>query len=202
MKIVELYDDIPEYLLEKKSVAIDTETTGLNIFRDRLCLIQLNFCDDNVYLLKSNDFKCAKKLSNMLQNSDIQKIFHYARFDVDMLKKYIMCPINNVYCTKIASKIARTYSSKHSLKDIVKEFLNIEMSKEEQSSYWGGEKLTDSQKKYAAFDVLFLHELRNRLNEILLRESKMELANRCFSMIDIITDLDLKMYDFDYIFNH
>ena len=169
MEIVEIFNDIPLELTNVQSVAIDTETMGLNLSRDRLCLIQMNFGDEKCYLLKS-----------------------------DNLKKNI----NNIYCTKIASKIARTYSPKHGLKDLVRELCGIELNKEEQSSYWGKSDISDTQKIYAANDVLYLHALRNKLNEILIREDRMQLANRCFEIINLITDMDILDFNFEYTFSH
>lgn len=203
MNIINLKDDIPTEILKNiKSVAIDTETTGLNLFRDRLCLIQMNFGDDNCYLLRSNNFSCARNFISILNNESILKIFHFARFDVSMLKMYVTHEIKNIYCTKIASKIARTYSPKHSLKDLVKEFIHIDLQKEEQSSYWGGDELSDSQMKYAANDVMFLHGIMKSLNNILIRENRMDYAKKCFNFLDTVTDLDIKGYDLSYIISH
>lgn len=202
MEIVEIFNDIPLELTNVQSVAIDTETMGLNLSRDRLCLIQMNFGDEKCYLLKSDDFKKANNLKSILQNNNIQKIFHFARFDVAMLKKSLETNINNIYCTKIASKIARTYSPKHGLKDLVRELCGIELNKEEQSSYWGKSDISDTQKIYAANDVLYLHALRNKLNEILIREDRMQLANRCFEIINLITDMDILDFNFEYTFSH
>jgi len=202
MKIIEIFNDIPQELQSVKSIAIDTETMGLNLSRDRLCLIQMNFGDDKCYLMKSDDFSKASNLKSVLENKDIQKIFHFARFDVAMLKKHLKTDVNNIYCTKIASKIARTYSPKHSLKDLVRELAGIELNKEEQSSYWGKDSISETQKTYAANDVLYLHDLRNKLNEILIRENRMQLALRCFEVINLITDMDLMNFDFEYTFSH
>lgn len=202
MEIIEIFDDIPSELINAESIAIDTETTGLNLSRDRLCLIQMNFGDEKCYLLKSSDFQKAKNLKRILENHRVQKIFHFARFDVAMLKKHLNTQINNIYCTKIASKIARTYSPKHSLKDLVKELMNVELIKESQSSYWGTDHLSEEQKIYAANDVLYLHKLRDRLNEILIRENRMDFAENCFKTINLISDLELNNFDFEYIFSH
>lgn len=203
MNIINLKDDIPSDLLYNvKSVAIDTETTGLNLFRDRLCLVQMNFGNDDCYLLQSENFLCAKNFISILNNADILKIFHFARFDLSMLKLHVTRDIKNVYCTKIASKIARTYSPKHSLKDLVKEFMHIDLQKEEQSSYWGSGNLSDSQMKYAANDVIFLHDIMNELNRILVGENRMDYAKKCFDFLDTITDLDIAGYDISYIITH
>jgi len=202
MEIIEIFDDIPAELTKNKSVAIDTETTGLNLSRDRLCLVQMNFGNEKCYLLKANDFSKAENLKSVLKNPEIQKIFHFARFDVATLKNHLKTEINNIYCTKIASKIARTYSQKHGLKDIVKELIGVELIKEAQSSYWGADQISEEQKIYAANDVFYLHTLRDKLNEILTRENRMDIAVRCFKTINLITDLELKNFDFVHIFSH
>ena len=177
MKIKLYQDDILKTLNLGKSIAIDTEAMGLNHQRDRLCLIQLSSGNDICYLVKINNVK--KQPSNLLRilkDKKIQKIFHYARFDVGILNFTYKINIQNIYCTKIASKLARTFTDKHGYKDICKDLLNENIAKEEQTSDWGSNKLSLSQQKYAAKDVLHLHKLQLKLNEILDRENRFKLA--------------------------
>ena len=139
----------------------------------------------------------------MLTNHNIQKIFHFARFDLAILNRTFGISINNIYCTKIASKIARTYTSKHGLKDLCKDLLKIELDKEEQCSYWGGGELSKEQVTYAASDVLYLHNLKNILDKMLLEENRMEYANACFKALEnVIVPLDLAHFEAEYIFQH
>ena len=203
MKIKLFQNDIPTSLKFGNIIAIDTEAMGLNYQRDRLCLIQLSNGDGNCYLVQINDVNNSpKNIINLLKNNKILKIFHYARFDVGILNYSYKINIQNIYCTKIASKLARTYTDKHGYKDLCKELLNKSIIKEQQSSNWGSKKLTIEQRKYAATDVLYLHELRLKLNSILLRENRMQLAEGCFKFIEHRVNLDLCGWsDFD-IFKH
>lgn len=198
-------DDVPLYLLNSESVAIDTETTGLNIIRDRLCLVQLCFGQDDCYLIKVTDRLCGDKFRNLkalLLNDSVQKIFHFARFDVSILRKFFDIEIKNIFCTKIASRLVRTYTWKHGLKDLCKELLSIDLSKEEQTSYWGAEIITESQLQYAAHDVYYLHKLRDILQQMLEREHRTRLAEKSFEALLDIIDLDLNNFNFEEIFNH
>lgn len=196
--------DLPDDFLPQ-SVAIDTEAMGLKNYRDRLCLVQL--CDDqgNVHLIHfpTPSFNNSPNLLKLLQDKNILKIFHYARFDVALLSYSFNIQINSIYCTKIASKLVRTYTNRHGLKDLCKELLGIELSKQEQTSDWGREKLTPSQKEYATSDVLYLHDLKNKLDSLLKREKREEIANACFQFLPTRTWFDLKAgetYDiFSYI---
>ena len=202
MKIKLHNNDLPKSIKINKSVAIDTETMGLNPLRDRLCLIQLSSGNDVCHLIKiKSKPSMPKNLMEILKNKNIVKIFHFARFDVAVLKHNFKIDINNIYCTKIASKIARTYTDKHGLKDLVKEIIGIDMSKQLQSSDWGAEKLTEKQLKYAATDVIYLHQLKKELNKILIRENRMELLDKCLKFIKTRVDLDLSDYKND-IFSH
>ena len=202
MKIKYYENDLPENLDLGSIVAIDTETMGLNPARDRLCLVQLSSGNGICYLVKIIDFrKKPKNLLKLLNNKKVQKIFHFARFDIAVLKHTYNINIKNIYCTKIASKLARTYTDKHGYKDLCRELLNETISKLEQSSDWGG-KLSKDQKKYAASDVLHLHKIMKKLDAILERENRINLANACFEFISHRADLDLYGWQDLDIFKH
>ena len=202
MKIKYYENDLPENLDLGEVVAIDTETMGLNPARDRLCLVQLSSGNGICHLVKILDLrKKPKNLIKLLKNNGITKIFHYARFDVAILKHTFKLEIKNIYCTKIASKLVRTYTDKHGYKDLCKELLNETISKVEQSSDWGG-KLSKDQKIYAATDVLHLHKLKNKLDIMLARENRTKIANACFEFLDHRTDLDLYGWHDVDIFKH
>ena len=203
MKIKLHNNDIPKNVKITESVAIDTETMGLNPLRDRLCLIQLSTGGDVCHLIKieSNPSK-PKNLISVLKNKKIKKIFHFARFDVAILKHTFKIDVNNIYCTKIASKLARTFTDKHGYKDLCKELLDVQISKLEQTTDWGKLKLTLAQQKYAATDVFYLHKIKKELDKILKRENRMELANACFNFIKYRTNLDLKGWSNLDIFCH
>ena len=202
MKIKYYENDLPESLDLGNIVAIDTETMGLNPARDRLCLVQLSSGNGTCHLVKIIDLrKKPKNLLKLLNNNKIQKIFHFARFDVAVLKYTYKIDIKNIYCTKIASKLARTYTDKHGYKDLCRELLNETISKVEQSSDWGG-KLSKDQKKYAASDVLHLHKIKKKLDSILMREDRINIANACFEFLSHRTDLDLYGWQDVDIFKH
>ena len=202
MKIKYYENDLPENLDFGEIVAIDTETMGLNPARDRLCLVQLSSGNGICHLVKILDLrKKPKNLIKLLKNTSITKIFHYARFDVAILKHAFKLEIKNIYCTKIASKLVRTYTDKHGYKDLCKELLNETISKVEQSSDWGG-KLSKDQKIYAATDVLHLHKLKNKLDIMLARENRTKIANACFEFLGHRTDLDLYGWHDVDIFKH
>jgi len=202
MKIKYYENDLPENLDLGSIVAIDTETMGLNPARDRLCLVQLSSGNGICYLVKIIDLrKKPINLLKLLNNKKVQKIFHFARFDVAVLQHTYKVRIKNIYCTKIASKLARTYTDKHGYKDLCRELLNETISKVEQSSDWGG-KLTKNQKEYAASDVLHLHKLKTKLDAILERENRINIANACFEFISHRTDLDLYGWQDVDIFKH
>tara|TARA_B110000438_G_scaffold293520_1_gene333524 strand:+ start:656 stop:1255 length:600 start_codon:yes stop_codon:yes gene_type:complete len=197
------FDDLPDNINLGNEIAIDTETLGLNPNRDRLCLIQLKTDNDEIHLIKINkDKKPAPNLLKILKEEKILKIFHFARFDVAILNKTYDISINNIYCTKIASKIARTYTDRHGLKDLCKELLNIELSKEQQSSDWGAKELTDNQKKYAANDVIYLHDIKKNLDQMLQRENRYDLAYACFKFLNTQVELDLRGWHNQNIFDH
>ena len=203
MKIKLYQDDIPKSLKLGNSIAIDTEAMGLNHQRDRLCLIQLSSGNSVCHLVQINSIK--KKPTNLLKilkDKKIQKIFHYARFDVGILNFTYNINIQNIYCTKIASKLARTFTDKHGYKDICKDLLNKNIIKVEQISDWGVNKLSVSQQKYAATDVLHLHNLQSKLNEILNRENRLKLAEGCFKFLEHRVMLDLSGWSDLDIFRH
>ncbi len=197
------HGDLPSDLSFKGDIAIDTETTGLNLSRDRLCVIQLSAGDGDAHLVQfSKGEYNAPNLRKILNNKNITKIFHFARFDVAAIYKYLDIQIENIYCTKIASKIARTYTDSHGLKDLCRDLLDLTISKQQQSSYWGHGKLSKEQVEYAATDVLHLHKLRDILNNILVKEGRAELAEQCFAFINLRVKLDLAGWDYVDIFAH
>ena len=203
MKIKLHNNDLPENVKFLKSVAIDTETMGLNPLRDRLCLVQLSNGKGVCHLVKFESSPTKpKNLINILKNRKILKIFHFARFDVAVLKHTFNIDINNIYCTKIASKLARTFTDKHSYKDLCKELFNVQVSKTEQTTDWGKSKLTLAQQKYAATDVFYLHKIKDELNKMLKRENRIELAKACFEFIKFRTNLDLEGWNNQDIFSH
>ena len=196
------YNDLPKEVNIGKSIAIDTETTGLNLIRDRLCLIQI--CNENkeIHLIKINKNSASPVISDILCNEKILKIFHFARFDLAVLMKMLNCSILNVYCTKIASKLARTSTDNHSLKSLVLNYLSIEIPKFEQTSDWGALNLTKSQLDYAASDVLYLHQLKHILDEILIREGRDKLAKDIFHFLPKLSFLDLDGWDVNSLLSH
>ena len=192
MKIEIHHEDIPENMQFGPTLAIDTETMGLDPNRDRLCLVQLNTGDDIIHLIKFSDDKiAAPNLAAALANPDLLKIFHFGRFDIAVMRRYLGVTARPVYCTKIASKIARTYTDRHGLKDLCRELLGIDISKEQQSSDWGALELTDQQISYAATDVLHLHALRQKLDKMLDRERRSGFAEACFDHLPDRAELDL-----------
>lgn len=196
--------DLPKHFPEKlASVAIDVESTGLDIFyRDRVCLIQLCTDQNEVFLIQADDKIKPHNLIRLLQDKTCLKIFHYARFDVAALYKYTNIMTENIYCTKIASILARTYSNRHSLKALCHELLGQNISKAEGSSYWGGPELSESQISYACNDVLFLHEIMNKLNRIIVQEKRRELLNEIFYALKARIMLDIAGFEDIDIFHH
>jgi ribonuclease D len=171
------YDDIPEdFPREEKILAIDTEAMGLCPGRDRLCLVQLSWGDGKCYLVKiDRDVKPAPNLVKLLNDSSVEKLFHFGRFDIGILYRTFNVLCNPVYCTKMASRLSRTYTDRHGLKELCRELLKVDISKAERTSDWGSPDLTDAQKAYASADVLYLHDLRERFNYMLKREERFEL---------------------------
>jgi ribonuclease D len=184
--------DLPKTVTFKGSVAIDTETLGLNPHRDRLCLVQLSAGDGTAHLvqLAKGDY-AAPNLKALLSDPKVLKIFHFARFDVAVLKAYLGVDTAPIYCTKIASKLVRTYTDRHGLKDLTSELLGVELSKQQQSSDWAAEKLTQQQQAYAASDVLHLHALKEHLDQMLEREGRRHVADACFAFMPTRAELDL-----------
>jgi ribonuclease D len=190
---VELHkDDLPPGRNFGNAVAIDTETLGLNPYRDRLCLVQMSRGDGNAELVQVRRHYEAPELRRLLADESVLKIFHFARFDMAVLKHAFGIMPRPVYCTKIASRLARTFTDRHGLKDLCKEMLNIELSKQQQSSDWGADQLTPEQLNYAANDVLHLHALREKLEALLLREARQGLARACFAFLPTRVELDLQ----------
>ena len=196
-------NDIPNDIKFGEMIAIDTETMGLNPFRDRLCLVQISNGRGTCHLVKINEKENKpKNLIKILKNKKVLKIFHFARFDVGILKYTYNINIQNIYCTKIASKLARTFTDKHGYKDLCEELLNIKITKTQQTSDWGAEKLTMQQQKYAATDVLYLHKIREKLNKMLKREDRVKIAEACFKFIEYRTQMDLLGWSDLDIFKH
>ncbi len=196
-------NDLPSDLAIKGDIAIDTETMGLNNLRDRLCLVQIADEEGNIYLIQlDKDHTKAPNLAKILENPKTQKIFHFARFDVAVIYHYLNIEVKNIFCTKIASKLSRTYTDSHGLKELCREFLSVQVSKQQQSSDWGAEELTKEQKIYAANDVIYLHQLRDILKSLLIREGRIEVAKACFEFIPHRARLDLAGWNEIDIFAH
>ena len=194
--------DLPANVTFADSVAIDSETLGLRPQRDRLCLVQLSGGDGVAHLVQLAPPYEAPRLKALLADPKVLKIFHFARFDVAMLAKHLGVETAPIYCTKIASKLARTYTDRHGLKDLTAELLQVDLSKQQQSSDWGAEKLSDQQLAYAASDVLYLHQLKQRLDTMLQREGRMALAEAAFGFLSTRAALDLAGFDDLDIFAH
>ncbi len=196
-------NDLPAGLDFGKSVAVDTETQGLSLVRDKLCLVQLSSGDGDAHIVQVNraTFDCPN-LKALLSNPDIVKIFHFARFDVAVLKRDLDIDCTPIFCTKIASGLVRTYTDRHGLKDLCRELIGVELSKQQQSSDWASDELTEAQLNYAASDVLYLHQLKNVLTGRLLREDRLDLAEACFTFLPTRTALDLAGWEQVDIFSH
>lgn len=214
MKVILHANDLPDDVDWGTTVAIDTETMGLQHHRDRLCLVQLSFGKDTCHLIQMSTSHAgsnplgplpllkAPNLCRLLADEHILKIFHYGRFDIAALMQNLGILTTNVYCTKIASRLVRTFTGQHSLKDLCRDLLGVTLDKAEQTSDWGTEQLTEDQKRYAATDVLYLHALKERLDTLLARENKVALAQACFRFLPYRALLDLQTHeDFD-IFAH
>lgn len=192
------HHDLPASVEVNSHVAIDTEAMGLNPHRDRLCLVQLSTGDGVCHLVKIEAQQPkinAPNLIRLLTNANISKIFHFARFDVGILQHTFNITIPSIYCTKIASKLVRTFIDRHGLRDLCKDLLGVEISKEQQTSDWGKAEYSAEQQKYAATDVLYLHQLKAKLDEMLVREGRMELAHTLFNFIPTCAKLDILGYD-------
>lgn len=203
MKVTVFHNDLPLNFNFPGDIAIDTETMGLDLDRDRLCVLQLSNGDGNAYLIQfSKECYDAPNLKKLLLDKNRKKIFHFARFDLAIIKKYLNTDLSNIFCTKIASKLARTYTDYHGLRDLCKEVLGINISKQQQSSYWGADKLTEEQKEYAARDVIYLHLLMKRLIERLKAENRNDIAHKIFAFLPIRANLDLIGWNNIDIFAH
>ena len=195
--------DLPDLSRYKDSVAIDTETMGLNPLRDRLCVVQMSNGDGSADIVQvPKAHSDAPNLKKLLADPKILKIFHFARFDLAALYHSFGVMPQPVYCTKIASRLSRTYTDRHGLKDLVREVLNIDLSKQQQSSDWGSDSLSEAQLAYAASDVLHLHALREKLDQMLAREGRTELAKACFEFLPSRAKLDLQGWELEDIFAH
>ncbi len=195
--------DLPAGLTFGPVVAVDTETMGLNPRRDRLCLVQLSAGDGNCELVQIPlGAREAPNLKRLLEDPQVLKLFHFARFDIAALSQSLGIDCRPLYCTKIASRLVRTFTDRHGLKDLCRDLLGIELSKQQQSSDWGAEELTPEQLKYAASDVLHLHALKARLDAMLAREGRAGLAEACFAFLPTRGRLDLGGWDEPDIFAH
>jgi ribonuclease D len=201
---IELHEgDLPERVRLGTAIAVDTETMGLNPARDRLCLVQLSGGNGDCHIVRLAKGRYeAPRLKALLADPAVTKIFHFARFDVAVLRRFLNVTATPIYCTKIASRLVRTFTDRHGLKDLCKDLLGVELSKEQQSSDWGAGELTPAQLKYAASDVLHLHALRARLDEMLAREGRRELAEACFRFLPVRAELDLAGWSEEDIFAH
>lgn len=195
--------DLPAGLAFGEAIAVDTETMGLNLARDRLCVVQLSAGDGTAHLVQlAPEIGAAPNLYALLADPGRLKLFHYARFDLAVIRRHLGVLCRPVYCTKVASKLARTYTDRHGLKELCRELLGIELDKTEQSSDWGTAELSEAQRRYAAKDVLHLHALRTRLDAMLAREGRQALAQACFDFLPSRAELDLAGWADQDIFAH
>lgn len=196
-------NDLPDDLIIEGDLAIDTEAMGLNNKRDRLCLIQISNNQGKIYLVQfEKGVYNAPNLKKLLTNPNTQKILHFARFDMAILYEYLGIMLENVFCTKIASRLVRTYTDSHGLKDLCRELLSVQLSKQQQSSDWGATNLTKEQQLYAASDVIYLHAIRDHLESLLIREERKDLAQECFKFLSNRILLDLSGWNEVDIFAH
>ena len=195
--------DLPDDLDLGPTVAIDCETMGLNPKRDRLCVVQLSSGDGNAHLVQvAKGQSSAPNLCRMLEDPNVLKLFHFGRFDIAAMFETFGALTTPVYCTKIASRLVRTYTDRHGLKNLLQELLSVDISKQQQSSDWGSKKLSKAQIEYAASDVLYLHRLRDSLNQMMIREDRMEMAQSCFDFLPTRAKLDLAGWPDNDIFAH
>ena len=201
---IHLYEgDLPEDFGRPASIAIDTETMGLKPHRDRMCLVQISAGDGDAHLVRiARGQTTAPRLAALLEDPDVLKIFHFARFDLAVLHERLGIDCRPVYCTKIASKLIRTYTDRHGLRDLLRETIGVEISKQQQSSDWGADQLTPEQQSYAAGDVLHLHAVKRVLDEMLAREGRTDLARACFDFLPARARLDLLGWEEPDIFAH
>ena len=195
--------DLPDGLDFGSAVAIDTETQGLSLVRDKLCLVQLSAGDGDAHIVQMDRERYdAPNLKALLQNEACTKIFHFARFDVAIMQRDLGVDTLGIFCTKIASGLVRTYTDRHGLKDLTRELIGVDLSKQQQSSDWAADELTDAQLNYAASDVLYLHQLRTILTARLIREGRLEVAQGCFDFLNTRCRLDLMGWQDVDIFSH
>jgi len=195
--------DLPDDLDLGPTVAIDCETMGLNPKRDRLCVVQLSSGNGNAHLVQvAKGQSSAPNLCGMLEDPNVLKLFHFGRFDIAAMYETFRALTAPVYCTKIASRLVRTYTDRHGLKNLLQELLSVDISKQQQSSDWGSKKLSKAQVEYAASDVLYLHRLRDSLNQMMIREDRMEIAQSCFDFLPTRAKLDLAGWPDNDIFAH
>lgn len=200
-----IYDnDLPKDAHFENEIAIDTEAMGLNTKRDRLCVVQIADEFGKIYIIKFDHREPfhAPNLCKVLKDKNVTKIFHFARFDIAIMKYYLNTEINNIYCTKIASRLARTYTDRHSLQELCGEFLGIRLNKQQQSSDWGCDNLSDKQFDYAASDVKHLIQIKGHLDLMLMRERREKLLQDCLQTLQNVVDLDLAGWTIEEIFNH
>ena len=196
MAITLYQNDLPDGLNLGPVVAIDTETMGLNPMRDRLCLVQLSSGDGNAHLVQiAKGQKSAPNLERLLTDPAVIKLFHFGRFDIAAMKQAFGVTTSPVWCTKVAAKLVRTFTDRHGLKYLLNELVGVDVSKQQQTSDWGSAVLSDAQKDYAASDVLYLHKLMAALEAILIREDRLDLAQRCFDFLPTRAELDLLGWD-------
>lgn len=201
-KITKHKGDLPAGLNLGATIAVDTEAMGLNPVRDALCVVQISSGDGSAHVVQlDRDFNCPN-LKALMADPGVLKIFHFARFDVAMMEKWLNLTCAPIWCTKIASKLARTYTDRHGLKDVTRELIGLNMDKSQQSSDWGAAELSDQQLQYAASDVLHLHEIRDGLQAMLEREGRVELAQSCFDFLPVRARLDLLGWEQTDIFAH
>ncbi|MDJ1257124.1 MAG: ribonuclease D [Candidatus Midichloria sp.] len=195
--------DLPEDVEFPDDIAIDCEAMGLNILRDRLCVVQISAGNGTAHLVHFPSAEyAAPNLKKVLSNEKTVKIFHFARFDLSIINHYLNIKLKNIYCTKIASRLSRTYTDVHSLRELCSELLEVKISKQQQCSDWGVKELTQQQIEYAGSDVLYLHALRRALNEMLVRENRKDLAQQCFDFLPTRAVLDLLGWNEADIFAH
>lgn len=202
MRITVFKDDLPNNLEICGDIAIDTETMGLNLLRDRLCLLQISDSNGEVYIVNFAGNYEAPNLKALLLDKGKTKIFHFARFDLSAIKHYLKIDLENIFCTKIASKLARTYTDSHSLKELCRELIGVSISKQQQASYWGREELSKEQLEYAAKDVLYLHKIRNILESMLIKENRLRVAKEVFDFLPTRVNLDMIGWADQDVFAH
>lgn len=203
MSITLHINDLPDGLDFGAEVAVDTETMGLSPVRDRLCLVQLSSGNGQAHLVQiAQGQKAAPNLKKLMEDPKVLKIFHFARFDIASLKNGLGIQTAPIYCTKIASRLVRTFTDRHGLKDLVRDLLDVELKKEQQSSDWGAKMLTQEQMIYAANDVLYLHKAKQKLDAMLAREDRVDLAKNCFNFLSTRADLDLEGWADIDVFAH